>query len=401
MPIFIFEAKTVSGKRVKGQLEAQNEQEVNVKLRAKKLFPLKVKLKATKSKGGFMEGGVKAKEMQVFTRQFSTLLTAGIPVMQSLETLQKGSKNKALANALSEIINDVESGKKLAEALARHPKVFNSFYVNMIKAGEAGGVLEGVLYKLAIYIEKSVKIQGKIKGAMVYPSAIIFVAIVVIAAILIFVIPQFKELFSSMGQELPALTQMVLNMSSFIMNYWYICIGAIIFLVVGFIYTYKSKRGRRLIDTVALKIPIINNVIIKGSVANFSQTLSTLISSGVGILEAMDIGIRVVGNVILQDCFKRGKAALVEGKTMSGQLAREKPIPGMLVQMVGIGEQTGALDSMLVKVSDFYEEEVDSAVSAMLAAMEPGLLIVLGGLVGTLVIAMYLPIFNLANVVGG
>ncbi len=403
MASFVFEAKSMTGKSLKGEIEASNEAEARVKLRAQKLIPVKVTSKEERAALSKSYGvkKVKAKDLQILTRQFSTLLGAGIPVVQSLEVLAKGSKNVSLANTLQEVVNLIGSGKRLGDALAQYPLVFDTFYVNMVKAGEEGGVLDIVLERLAEYIEKNVKLTGKIKGAMIYPAAIIVVAFLVIAAIMIFVIPNFEELFASMNQELPALTQYVVDASRFFVSYWYIIFGGAGFAVFLLRNYYRTPDGKNTVDAILIDVPLIGDVIQKGAIAKFSRTLSTLVAAGVGIMESMDIAARVAGNIVLEQAFFRAKDAISQGKSMTVPLSKEKYVPSMVTQMVGVGEQTGALDTMLSKIADFYEDEVDASVGALTAAMEPLLMVVLGGIIAVLVIAMYLPIFNMAGAMAG
>ncbi len=403
MASFVFEAKSMTGKSLKGEIEASNEAEARVKLRAQKLIPVKVTSKEERAALSKSYGvkKVKAKDLQILTRQFSTLLGAGIPVVQSLEVLAKGSKNVSLANTLQEVVNLIGSGKRLGDALAQYPLVFDTFYVNMVKAGEEGGVLDIVLDRLAEYIEKNVKLTGKIKGAMIYPAAIIVVAFLVIAAIMIFVIPNFEELFASMNQELPALTQYVVDASRFFVSYWYIIFGGAGFAIFLLRNYYRTPDGKNTVDAILIDVPLIGDVIQKGAIAKFSRTLSTLVAAGVGIMESMDIAARVAGNIVLEQAFFRAKDAISQGKSMTVPLSKEKYVPSMVTQMVGVGEQTGALDTMLSKIADFYEDEVDASVGALTAAMEPLLMVVLGGIIAVLVIAMYLPIFNMAGAMAG
>ncbi len=403
MASFVFEAKSLTGKNLKGEIEAANEAEARVKLRAQKLIPIKIVSKEEKASimKSYGVKKVKSKDLQILTRQFSTLLGAGIPVVQSLEVLSKGTKNISLANTLQDVVNLIGSGKRLGDALGQYPLVFDNFYVNMVKAGEEGGVLDVVLDRLAAYIEKSVKLAGKIKGAMIYPIAIVVVAFIVVAAIMIFVIPKFEELFSSMNQELPALTQMVTDMSRFFVSYWYFIFGGVggfVFLVNNY---YRTPDGKNTIDAILIDVPLIGSVIQKGAIAKFARTLSTLIGAGVGIMESMEISCKVAGNVVLEAAFTRAKDAIQQGKSMTVPLSKEKYVPPMVTQMIGVGEQTGAMDTMLGKIADFYEDEVDAAVGALTAAMEPILMVVLGGIIAVLVIAMYLPIFNMAGAMAG
>lgn len=393
-----FEAKSLSGQTVRGMIDGANDAEVRVKLRAQKLIPVKI---VSRGASRSSTNKVKTKDLQIFTKQLSTLLNAGIPIVQSIETLARSVSGAGLANTLNRVVEDLSSGKRLGDAFAGHPRVFDNFYVNMVKAGEEGGVLDTILIRLSDYIEKSVKLTAKIRSAMVYPSMIIFVSFGVIAVIMTFVIPKFQEMFSGMGQDLPALTQHVIAISKFFVAYWYLIIGGIVGGIFGLIQFYRTPNGKIAIDNVLIQIPLIGAVIQKGAISRFCRTLSTLLGAGVGIMESMDIAARTVGNKNLEDAFLRAKEAMSQGKSMTVTLTREKYIPAMVTQMIGVGEQTGALDNMLAKVADFYDQEVDSAVGALTSAMEPILMIVLGGIVGTLVIAMYLPIFKLASVVGG
>lgn len=402
MAKFQFEAKGANGKDFRGEIEATSEAEARIKLRAQRLVPLRVVSKETKSstvkKLGV--GRVSAKDLQIFTRQLATLLGSGIPIIQSLDVLARGARSPGLASALSEVVAQVSKGKRLAEALADHPRVFDRFYVNMVRAGEESGGLDMVLNRLAIYIEKSVKIAGKVKGALLYPAIIMFVAGGVVAAILIFVIPKFQSLFANSGQELPGLTQMVIAASDFFVSYWYVIIGAIVGAFVMLTNYYRTDAGRATCDAIMIDLPVLGDLVQKGAVARFTRTLATLLSSGVGIMESIEIASKVVGNHVVELALLRARDAIGEGKSIVVPLAKEKYIPQMVTQMIGVGEQTGNLDQMLNKIADFYEDEVDAAVGAMTSIIEPLLMVGLGGIIAVLVIAMYLPIFNLAGAAG-
>lgn len=409
MANYAFQAKQLDGRIVRGELEAANESEARVKIRAQQMIPLKVvlgvagstptaSLTAKKPSGVFsIGGGVKSKELQIFTRQFATLINAGIPVVQGLEMLEKGVSNLNFRTVIAKIRTDISQGKKLADALAEHPKVFDRLYVNLVKAGEEGGVLDTVLNRLAVYIEKAVKIKGKVMGAMYYPAGVLAVAGLVLFAILHFVIPKFEELFKSSGQELPLPTVIVIEMSHFMQSYWYI---PLITMVVGF-FAFKSyyatPDGKRTIDYLLLSSPIFGSMLQKSAIARFSRTLSTLLSCGVGILDALEISARVAGNAIMEATLLNAKKTIAEGKSIVHPLSKDKYIPDMVVQMIGVGEQTGAMDTMLAKIADFYEEEVDTAVAGLMSLIEPIMMVFLGGMIGGVVIAMYLPIFNLAS----
>jgi type IV pilus assembly protein PilC len=400
MARFSFEATAANGKEFRGEIEAASEAEARIKLRAQRLVPRKVVAKQAKStvkRGG---RGVKPKDLQIFTRQLATLLASGIPIIQSLDVLARSSRSPALNTALIDVVASVSTGKRFAEALADHPRVFDRFYVNMVRAGEEAGGLDLILTRLAVYIEKSVKIQGKIKGAMMYPAVIILVATGVISAILIFVIPKFVELFANMKQELPALTQMVVKASHFFVQNWYFIFGGIALAVYGFKEWKQTEDGRKLWDKFVIRTPIMGDLAQKGAVARFTRTLATLLGSGVGIMEAIEICSKVVGNVVIEEALMRARDAISEGKSITVPLQKEKYMPAMVVQMMSVGEQTGNLDQMLNKIADFYEDEVDVAVGALTAIMEPMLMVGLGGIIAVLVLAMYLPIFNMASAAG-
>jgi type IV pilus assembly protein PilC len=404
MAKFRFEAKATNGKAMTGEIEAANETEARVKIRAQRMMPLKVvpalsaaAASAAKRKTG---GSVSSKELQIFTRQLATLLSSGVPILQAMETLSNGSKSPGLKNALEAIAEDVSQGKRFGDSLAVHPKVFDRFYANMVLAGEESGNLDGILNRLAVYIEKSVKIQGKVKGALAYPVGILTVAMLVVAGLLVFVIPKFKTMFEGSGSELPAMTKLVVVMSEAFISYWYLIIGGVVGGVYALVQYYKSEGGRHTIDAILIELPLTGDLMVKSGVARFTRTLSTLLGSGVGIIEALEISAKTVGNHVLERAILRAKDAISEGKSLTVPLSKEKHIPHMVTQMIGVGEQTGALDTMLGKVADFYEDEVDVAVGALTSMMEPIMMVVLGGIVGFFVIAMYLPIFNMASTVG-
>jgi type IV pilus assembly protein PilC len=404
MAKFEFEAKGPSGKEIRGEIEAGSEAEARIKLRAQRLIPLKVVPNEHRgpASGAKKQSGasVNSKELQIFTRQLSTLLSSGVPIMQAMETLGQGSRNPGLSIAIKGIIDEVSTGKKFGDSLANFPKVFDRFYVNMVRAGEESGNLDQILNRLAQYIEKSVKIQGKVKGALIYPAAIMVVAFLVVAALLVFVIPKFQELFSGNGQELPGVTKMVVALSEVFIAYWWAIFGVLIGGVFALKAFYESTEGRQVCDSILIDIPFMGDLIQKGAIARFTRTLSTLLGSGVGIMEALDISSRVVGNFIIEKAIVRSKESIAEGKSLTVPLTKEKYIPHMVTQMIGVGEQTGNLDVMLAKIADFYEDEVDVAVGALTSILEPLLMVGLGGIIAFLVVAMYLPIFSLANQVG-
>ena len=402
MAKFIFQAKSLAGKVMRGEIEAASDVEARIKLRAQQLVPVRVAPKGKKGKKEKVQFNpfadkVPPKELQIMTRQFATLINSGIPVVQSIDILSSASKVPALQKALGNVKNSLEGGKKLGDALAENPRVFDDLYCNMVKAGEEGGVLDTILNRLAEYIEKSVKLKAQITGALFYPAGIMVVAAIVIFAIMTYVIPQFEALFAGSGRELPQLTQIVIAMSHFVRDYWYVVIGGGIAIIVMPIQYYKTKEGKRNMDSFFIRIPVLGQVIQKGAIARFSRTLSTMLACGVGIIESLDIAAKVCGNYQIERSLLESKQSIMEGKSVTLPLGKNKYIPDMVTQMIGVGEQTGAMDVMLGKVADFYEDEVEYAVAAMTSMMEPLLMVVLGGTIAFLVIAMYLPIFDLAS----
>lgn len=409
MPKFMFQAKNAAGKLQMGQLEAADEAEARVRLRAQNLVPLKLiaaggSAKAAAGGGGFgnlFGGKVASKDLQIFTRQFSTLINAGIPVVDSLKLLSEGKRNPVLKEAASKVKSSIESGKRLGDAMAANPHVFDRFFVNMVRAGEEAGILDNILMRLSTYLEKSEKIKKQVTSALFYPGAIIFVAILVITGIMIFVIPKFQELYAGSGQELPAITQMVVALSDFFRQKWYVVLAALIGIPYGVVTWYKTPDGKDTCDRILIQLPVFGDLIQKSSVARMTRTLSTLLTSGVSVIEALEIASKTAGNKVIEDALIRSKESVVQGRPLAAPLVKEKMIPDMVTQMIAIGEQSGTLDIMLSKIADFYEDDVENAVKAMTSLIEPLLMMVLGGAIAVLVAAMYLPIFNMANVVGG
>jgi len=402
MDAFEYVGKTLNREVKKGEIEAASIEAAKSLLRAQRIIVTSIK---KKSKGlqlklpGIREK-IKERDIVIFTRQFSTMIDAGLPLVQCLGILASQSEKKIMRDILSKIKEDVETGSTFADALRKHPKIFDDLFANMVEAGEAGGILDTVLNRLASYIEKASALKAKVKKAMVYPIAIVSVAVVVVAALLIFVIPTFAKMFSDFGGVLPAPTQMVINMSHFAASWKG---GAIVAIIVALLFAFRAYRntpkGRKTTDTLFLKIPIFGDIIRKSAVAKFTRTLGTLITSGVPILEALEIVSRTAGNVVIADAVIQTRASIAEGKTISEPLERTKVFPPMVVQMISVGETTGALDTMLQKIADFYDIEVDNSVEALTSLMEPALMVVLGGIVGFILIAMYLPIFTLASTI--
>jgi type IV pilus assembly protein PilC len=378
-----------------------------VKIRAQKLIPLKVVPKVVlrqekkKKPLAFLAGSVTPKELQVFTRQFAVLINSGVPIVQSLEALIGPGRSPALNNALKQILEEVGKGRRLAECLKEHPGVFDNMYVNLVHAGEEGGVLDTVLERLASYIEKSVKLKGKIKGALFYPAAVIVVSILVISAIMIFVIPSFVQMFKESGLPLPWLTLKVMELSDFFVKRWYVVLGVIVSIPMAISSYYKTEDGRRTIDEIMIRMPLFGDLIRKGAVARFARTLSTMLSAGVRIIEALDIAAATTKNYVIEQVLIRAKDSISKGKTLSEPLKESPHIPHMVVQMISVGEQTGGLDAMLDKIANFYEDEVETAAGALTSMIEPIMMVVLGSIIAILVVAMYLPIFGMADAVSG
>jgi type IV pilus assembly protein PilC len=401
MATFQWEATTRAGEKRKGVMEVETAEIVENRLRNDGMTVLRVK-KEPKQISITFGSGVPQKDLQIFTRQLATMIDAGLPLVQCLDILSNQTPNKIFARILGQVKSSVEQGSTFSEALRRHPKVFDDLYVNLVAAGEVGGILDTILNRLAIYIEKAVKLKGQIKSAMFYPIGILVVAIGVIAVMLIKVIPTFEDMYKNMGNaQLPAPTRVVIGISHSFMNQWYIYVGAIIAMFVVGGAMGRNPQGRIILDRILLRLPVMGPVLRKIVVARFTRTLGTLLASGVPILDALDICARTSGNKVVQQGIERARAKIAEGHDMAGPLADSRVFPTMVVQMIGVGEQTGAMDQMLQKIADFYEEEVDAAVTAMTSLIEPIMMAFLGVVVGGLIIAMYLPIFSLAGNISG
>jgi type IV pilus assembly protein PilC len=403
MPVYKWVAETKKGKILKGELEAADERIAQLQLKRRNLAIKKIKAKPKDlfENVAFFQPKITAKDVVIFTRQFSTMIDAGLPLVQGLTILAEQTENKTFQNVLKTVTKDVEGGSSLAEALKKHPKVFDGLYVNLVAAGEVGGILDTILQRLAAYIEKAEKLKSRIKGAMTYPIIVVAIAILVISVILIFVIPVFQEMFSSFGKALPAPTQLVVDMSEFLKGNIHYVIGAFIVFVFAFKKYRDTKKGRKQTDALALKLPVFGNLLKKTAVARFTRTLGTMISSGVPILDALEIVAKTSGNVILEEIIYEVRSSIAEGQTIAEPLSEAEIFPRMVVQMISVGEATGALDTMLNKIADFYDDEVDAAVEALTSMLEPLLMVFLGGSIGGLVIAMYLPIFQMAAAMGG
>ncbi len=405
MPTFAWTGRSRDGKNTKGTMEAASEAAVMANLRRQGIQANKIK---ESGKGlnaeiniGFLKPKITTKDIVVFTRQFATMIDAGLPLVQCLDILSSQQDNKTFKEVLLEVKDDVESGATFADALKKHPKAFNELYVNLVAAGEVGGILDTILNRLAVYIEKALKLKKQVKSAMTYPVTIIGIALVVIAVILVFVIPAFEKMFADFGGALPVPTQIVINISNFVQDYILLIIGVIVFVIFAAKKIYATEKGRDTIDNWALKLPVMGILIRKVAVAKFARTMSTMISSGVPILDGLDIVRKTAGNRTVEKAIGQVRASISEGKTIAEPLKASGVFPPMVCQMIEVGEQAGALDTMLSKIADFYDDEVDDAVGNLTAMMEPLLMLFLGTTVGGLVIAMYLPIFKLAGTVGG
>ncbi len=405
MPMFKWVGVGPNGETMRGEMEAMTRQAVITRLRTQRINPTPEKIKE-KGKGFDREinlpsfgAPVKQHDIVIFTRQFATMIDAGLPLVQCLEILSQQSDSKVLCKTIKEVKEEVEAGSTFAAALRKHPKVFSDLYSNMVAAGEVGGILDTILNRLASYMEKIVRLKSKIKGAMIYPACIIFAAVLVTGILLVYVIPVFADLFNSFGQALPAPTQFVINLSNFTINNFWLIIGGFIGIAAGLVYTSRTDRGRYYMDKIGLRIPIFGDLIRKTAIARFARTLGTLVSSGVPILDALTITGRTAGNKIIEEAIYATRTSISEGKTIAEPLIESKVFPPMVCHMIAVGETTGALDQMLQKIADFYEDEVDNAVANLTALMEPMVILLLGGLIGGLVVSMYLPIFKLGAVV--
>ena len=401
---FKWEGTTKSGQSMKGEMEAPNEQAVQAQLRRQGISPGNIK---EAGKGFDMElkipgfePKVTTKDLVVFTRQFATMIDAGLPLVQCLDILGKQQENKTFKANLTQVKEDVESGSTFADALKKHPNAFDTLYVNLVAAGEIGGILDTILNRLAAYIEKAMKLKKKVKSAMTYPATIIGIAVLVIAVILVFVIPQFQSMFESFGSTLPLPTLIVIAISDFLQNYIFVIIGVCYGTLWGLKRIYKTPKGQLFMDALFLKLPVMGVLIRKVAVAKFTRTLGTMISSGVPILDGLDIVAKTAGNKIVENAIYKVAQSISEGKTIAEPLEQSGVFPPMVCQMIAIGEQSGSIDTMLNKIADFYDDEVDDAVGNLTAMMEPMLMLFLGTTVGGLVVAMYLPIFKLASAIG-
>jgi type IV pilus assembly protein PilC len=404
MPTFTYAGKTRTGAVAKGKLVAKTREEAAELLRRRSLLVTTLQEEAA---AGILNrqigGGPTDKDLVVFTRQFATMVNAGLPLIQCLDILATQSENKVFCKTIAEVKVDVESGSTLTDAMKKHPKVFDELYVNMVHAGEVGGMLDGILVRLAKHIEKAMKLKSQIKGAMIYPAAVLGVSIIVIVVLMIWVIPVFEKMFHDMSggkAGLPAPTQFVIDVSQFFQNNILSMVAVAAIAIVGLKRYYATPKGRLAIDRLMLKLPVLGDLIRKAAVAKFTRTLGTLITSGVAILEGLAITAKTAGNKVVEEAILSARRSIAQGKTVSDPLAKSGVFPNMVTHMISVGESTGALDAMLGKIADFYDDEVDAAVAALTSLLEPMLMVFLGVTIGFIVIAMYLPIFNIGKFIG-
>jgi len=402
MPVYVWVAETKRGRKLKGEIDAGNETIALNQLKKRNFKVRKLKLKPKDLLGNisFLKPKVTNKDIVIFTRQFSTMIDAGLPLVQGLTILAEQSENPTFKTILKQITKDVEGGSTLAEAMKKHPRVFDALFVNLVAAGEVGGILDTILRRLATFIEKAEKLKSQVKGALTYPAVVVGIAIIVISVILVFVIPVFEDMFKSFGSALPVPTQIVVDMSRFLKGNIHWVILALGALVYGLKRYRRTTSGKKQIDILLLKLPVFGDLLKKSAVARFTRTLGTMIGSGVPILDALDIVARTAGNVVIEEIIYEVRSSIAEGQTIAEPLSENDVFPGMVIQMISVGEATGALDSMLEKIADFYDDEVDAAVAALTSMLEPLLMLFLGGAIGGLVIAMYLPIFGMAAAMG-
>ena len=396
MATFTYTARSFAGEMRTATLEAASRDDVIAQLRRQRLNVVKID-EATPKKP--KRGHIKMRDIVILTRQFSTMINAGLPLVQAMTILAEQSQNKTLSEIMRKVVFDVESGNTVADALAKHPQAFSNLYVNMVAAGEAGGILDTILMRLATFMEKNDALIRKVKGAMIYPGVIMTVAAIAVTVLLIFVIPVFENLFASAGLALPLPTRIVMGASRFLKGYWYIVLGVIgasVFLLKRY---HATSNGKLKIDRFMLKVPVLGDVLRKSAVSRFTRTLGTLVSSGVSILDGLEITAKTAGNRVVQDAIMESRSSIAGGDTIAAPLKKSGVFPPMVISMISVGEQTGGLDEMLAKIADFYDEEVDAAVSNLLSLLEPVMIVFLGVVVGGMVVSMYLPIFDMINAV--
>ncbi|GIX08156.1 MAG: type II secretion system protein F [Candidatus Poribacteria bacterium] len=397
MPVWEYTARTPTGQEQTGTIDLPTRDDVVAHLRKNRLVLVRIR-EAKKAK---RKGRIPTRDVVVFTRQFATMINSGLPLVQALDILAKQTDNKVLAAVTREVVYDVESGHTLADALSKHPNAFSQLYVNMVAAGEAGGILDTILLRLATFLEKNDAIVRKVKGAMIYPAVIFSVAAIAVVVLLIFVIPTFQNMFASVNLELPLPTRIVIGLSDILQSFWWLIGGAIAAIVFGIKRYYATPNGQLVLDRLMLKLPVLGDVLRKSAVSRFTRTLGTLIASGVSILDGLEITAKTAGNRVIHDAIMESRGSIAGGETIAVPLEKSGVFPPMVTSMIAVGEATGGLDEMLTKIADFYDDEVDAAVSNLLSLMEPVMIVVLGVIVGGMIVAMYLPIFDMINAVQG
>ncbi len=402
MPVYLWQGQDRKGTVQKGEIEASDEASVRTQLRRMQIRSGKIKKKPKDlfENVSFFQPKVQTADVVVFARQFATMIGAGLPLIQCLDILQSQQQNKTFKTILKDIKEDVEGGSTLADALGKHSGTFDDLFINMVSAGETGGILDTILERLSAYMEKAMKLKKQVKSAMTYPIIVLIIAVLVIGVILVFVIPVFEKMFADFGGALPAPTQVVVNISRFVKGNILYMVGAVVVFVFAFKKFYSTEKGRALMDDNLLKLPVFGVLLRKVAVAKFTRTLGTMVSSGVPILDALDIVARTAGNKTIERAVYKVRSAISEGRTMADPMAESGVFPSMVCQMVAVGESTGALDSMLSKIADYYDDEVDAAVDSLTSMIEPFMMVFLGVTIGGLVISMYLPIFKMAGMVG-
>ncbi|HUQ18850.1 MAG TPA: type II secretion system F family protein [Gemmatimonadaceae bacterium] len=396
MGTYTYTARSFGGELKSATLEASSRDDVIAQLRRQRLSVVKID-EATQKKP--RKGHIKMRDVVIFTRQFATMINAGLPLVQALTILAEQSQNKTLQDVTRKVVFDVESGNTVADAMAKHPNAFSPLYTNMVAAGEAGGILDTILQRLATFMEKNDALVRKVKGAMIYPGVIMSVAAIAVTVLLIFVIPVFENLFSSAGLALPLPTRIVMAMSRFLKGYWYLVISAVVVTIFAYKRYVSKPAGRLRVDRILLNVPVLGDVLRKSAVSRFTRTLGTLVSSGVSILDGLEITAKTAGNRVVQDAIMESRSSIAGGDTIAQPLKKSGVFPPMVISMISVGEQTGGLDEMLTKIADFYDDEVDAAVSNLLSLLEPAMMCFLGVVVGGMVVAMYLPIFDMINAV--
>jgi type IV pilus assembly protein PilC len=400
MPVFAYSARSITGEILSGEIDLPSREEVHGYLRRQRLVPMNVRAKPKQISLSF-GSGVKTREVVIFTRQFATMITSGLPLVQSLSILAEQTENARFKTIIAAVLNDIQAGQTLADAMKRHPQVFTDLYVNMIAAGEAGGILDTILLRLATFLEKNDALIRKIKGAMTYPAVMLVVVIGATTVLLWKVVPVFAGIFIDAGLALPLPTQAVLSMSAFLQSYILYCFMALIAAGFAIAQYYRTSTGRLQIDRLLLRIPVLGGLLRKSAVSRFTRTLGTLVSSGVSILDGLEITARTAGNRVVHDAVMESRASIAGGATISDPLKKSGVFPPMVVQMINVGEQTGGLDEMLSKIADFYDDEVDAAVTALTSILEPIMIVVMGIVIGGMVVAMYLPMFDMMKTVQG